>query len=102
MATVEMKFTKGALEDAAHLGGQATRYRDPRFPNLHLEVGAWSKPWRFRKIWRGQNFTEALGNWPQTGWIRAAQEAAVRSDGIEEKGVLIKDAGPRNAPEITL
>jgi hypothetical protein len=36
------------------------------------------------------------------GWIEASQEAAVRSDGIEEKGVLIKDAGPRDAPEITL
>ena len=34
--------------------------------------------------------------------VDAAQEAAVRSDGIEEKGVLIKDAGPRNAPEINL
>lgn len=102
MATAEMKFTKGALDDAAHQGGQATRYRDPRFPNLYLEVGARSKTWRFRKFWKGQNFTEALGNWPQMGWIEAAQEAAVRSDGIEEKGVLIKDAGPRNAPEITL
>ena len=92
MATTEMKFTKGALDDAAHQGGQATRYRDPRFPNLYLEVGARSKTWRFRKFWKSQNFTEALGNWPQMGWIEAAQEAAVRSDGIEEKGVLIKDA----------
>ena len=102
MATAEMKFTKGALDDAAHLGGQATRYRAPRFPNLYLEVGARSKTWRFRKFWKGQNFTEAMGNWPQMGWIEASQEAAVRSDGIEEKGVLIKDAGPRDAPEITL
>lgn len=34
--------------------------------------------------------------------IEAAQEAVVRSDGIEEKGVMIKDAGSRDAPEITL
>lgn len=60
MATAEMKFTKGAPDDAAHTGGQATRYRDPRFPNLYLEVGARSKTWRFRKFWKGQNFTEAL------------------------------------------
>lgn len=102
MATAEMRFTEGALDKAAHLGGPATRFRDPRYPNLYLEVGARSKTWRFRKFWKGQNFTEALGNWPQMGWIEAAQEAAVRSDGIEEKGVLIKNAGPRNAPEITL
>ena len=102
MATAEMKFTKGALDDAAHTGGQATRYRDPRYPNLYLEVGARSKTWRFRKFWKGQNFTETLGTWPQMTVIEAAQEAAVRSDGIEEKGVLIKDAGPRNAPHITL
>lgn len=102
MATAEMKFTKGALDDAAHTGGQATRYRDPRYPNLYLEVGARSKTWRFRKFWKGQNFTETLGTWPQMSVVEAAQEAAVRSDGIEEKGVLIKDAGPRNAPEINL
>lgn len=102
MATAEIKFTEGALDKAPHLGGPATRYRDPRYPNLYLEVGARSKTWRFRKFWKGQNFTEALGNWPQMGWIEAAQEAAVRSNGIEEKGVLIKAAGPRNAPEITL
>lgn len=102
MATAEMKFTKGALDEAAHIGGQATRYRDPRFPNLYLEVGARSKTWRIRKFWKGQNFTETLGTWPQMTVIEAAQEAAVRSEGIEEKGVLIKDAGSRNAPEITL
>lgn len=102
MATAEMKFTKGALDDAAHTGGQATRYRDPRNPNLYLEVRARPKTWRFRKFWKGQNFTETLGTWPQMSVVEAAQEAAVRSDGIEEKGVLIKNAGPRNAPEITL
>jgi hypothetical protein len=77
MATAEMKFTKGALDDAAHTGGQATRYRDPRYPNLYLEVGARSKTWRFRKFWKGQNFTETLGTWPQMSVVEAAQEAAV-------------------------
>ncbi|GLS85567.1 hypothetical protein GCM10010873_05400 [Cypionkella aquatica] len=36
------------------------------------------------------------------GWIEAAEEAAARSDGIKENCVLIKDAGPRKAPEIRL
>ena len=82
MATAEIKFTKGALDVAEHLGGAATRYRDPRYPCLYLEVGARSKTWRFRKFWKGQNFTETLGTWPQMSAVEASQEAAVRSDGI--------------------
>ena len=82
MATAEIKFTKGALDDAEHLGGAATRYRDPRYPCLYLEVGARSKTWRFRKFWKDQNFTETLGTWPQMSAVEASQEAAVRSDGI--------------------
>lgn len=89
MATAEMKFTKGALDEAAHTGGQTTRYRDPRSPNLCLEAGARSKTWRFRKFWKGQNVTETLGTCQQMTVIEAAQEAAVRSDGIEENGALI-------------
>jgi integrase len=102
MATAEIKFTKGALDDAPHLGGQATRYRDARYPNLYLEVGARSKTWRFRKFWKGQNFTETLGTWPQMSIVEASQKAAAHSDGIEEKGVLVKDKGARIAGEITL
>lgn len=102
MATAEIKFTKGALDDAPHLGGQATRYRDARYPNLYLEVGARSKTWRFRKFWKGQNFTETLGTWPQMSVVEASQKAAEHSDGIEEKGVLVKQAGARIAGEITL
>ena len=102
MATAEMKFTKGALDDAAHLGGQATRYRDPRYPNLYLEVGARSKTWRFRKFWKGQNFTETLGTWPQMGVIEAAQTAAEFNTKIEDTGVLVRTDAQRNAPEITL
>ena len=45
MATLEMTFTKGALDKAAHAGGATTRYRDARYPNLYLEVGARSKTW---------------------------------------------------------
>lgn len=30
MATLEMSFSKGALDKAAHTGGAATRYRDAR------------------------------------------------------------------------
>lgn len=102
MATAEMKFTKGALDDATHLGGQATRYRDPRYPNLYLEVGARSKTWRFRKFWKGQNFTETLGTWPQMGVIEAAQTAAEFNTKIEDTGVLVRTDAPRNAPEVTL
>lgn len=102
MATAEMKFTKGALDDAAHLGGQATRYRDARYPNLYLEVGARSKTWRFRKFWKGQNFTETLGTWPQMGVIEAAQTAAEFNSRVEETGVIVRTDAPRNAPEITL
>lgn len=76
MATLEMTFTKGALDKAAHAGGAATRYRDSRYPNLYLEVGARSKTWRFRKFWKGQNFTETLGTWPAMTVIEAAQTAA--------------------------
>lgn len=102
MATAEMKFTKGALDDATHLGGQATRYRDPRYPNLYLEVGSRSKTWRFRKFWKGQNFTETLGTWPQMGVIEAAQTAAEFNTKIEDTGVLVRTDAPRNAPEVTL
>jgi integrase len=102
MATAEMKFTKGALDDAAHLSGQATRYRDARYPNPYLEVGARSKTWRFRKFWKGQNFTETLGTWPQMGVIEAAQTAAEFNARVEETGVIVRTDAPRNAPEITL
>lgn len=61
VATAEKKVTKGALDEAAHVGRQASRHRNPRYPNLYLEVGARSKTWRFRKFWKGQNFTETLG-----------------------------------------
>lgn len=49
MATKTLKFTQGALDATTHDGGQATRYRDARYPNLYLEVGARSKTWRYRK-----------------------------------------------------
>ncbi len=102
MATLEMTFTKGALDKATHTGGAATRYRDARYPNLYLEIGARSKTWRFRKFWKGQNFTETLGTWPQMGVIEAAQTAAEINGQIEEKGVVVKDDQPRHAGEITL
>lgn len=102
MATLEMTFTKGALDKAAHTGGAATRYRDSRYPNLYLEVGARSKTWRFRKFWKGQNFTETLGTWPQMTVIEAAQTAAEFNTRIEEAGVIVRNDAPRNAPEITL
>jgi hypothetical protein len=76
---------------ATHTGGAATRYRDARYPNLYLEIGARSKTWRFRKFWKGQNFTETLGTWPQMGVIEAAQTAAEINGQIEEKGVVVKD-----------
>ena len=43
MATLETTFTKGALDKAAHKGGATTRYRDARYSNLYLEVGARSQ-----------------------------------------------------------
>lgn len=102
MATLEMTFTKGTLDKTAHQGGQATRYRDARYPNLYLEVGARSKTWRFRKFWKGQNFTETLGTWPQMGVIEAAQTAAEFNTRVEETGIVVRTDAPRNAPEITL
>lgn len=102
MATKELTFTKASLDKAGHEGGQATRYRDPRYPCLYLEVGARSKTWRFRKFWKGQNFTETLGTWPQMTVVEAAQDAAARSEGIEEKGVLVKEVAARPDGEITL
>lgn len=102
MATQEMTFTKGALDKTTHFGGAATRYRDARYPNLYLEVGARSKTWRFRKHWKGQNFTETLGTWPQMTVIEAAQTAAETNGQIEDKGVMVKDTRPRGAGEITL
>lgn len=101
-ATLEMTFTKGALDKAAHAGGAATRYRDSRYPNLYLEVGARSKTWRFRKFWKGQNFTETPGTWPAMTVIEAAQTAAEFNTRIEEAGVIVRNDVPRNAPEITL
>lgn len=53
MATLELSFTKGALDKAVHTGGAATRYRDTRYPNLYIEVGARSTTWRYRKILEG-------------------------------------------------
>ncbi|MEZ5773124.1 MAG: Arm DNA-binding domain-containing protein, partial [Defluviimonas denitrificans] len=102
MATQEMTFTKGALDKTAHAGGAATRYRDARYPNLYLEVGARSKTWRYRKFWKGQNFTETLGTWPQMTVIEAAQTAAEINTQVEDAGVVTKDARPRGAGEITL
>ena len=102
MATKELKFTKDAIDKASHDGGAATRYRDARYPNLCLEVGARSKVWRFRKFWKGQKFTETLGEWPKMGVIEAAQTAAEINGQIEEKGVVVKDDKPRGAGEITL
>lgn len=102
MATLEMTFTKASLDKAAHAGGAATRYRDARYPNLYLEVGARSKTWRFRKFWKGQNFTETLGTWPQMSVVEAAQTAAETNGQIEEKGVIVKGDQPRGAGEITL
>lgn len=102
MATAEIKFTKGAPDKAAHTGGAASRYRNPAFPNLYLEVGARSKMWRFRKFWKGQNFTETLGTWPQMSVVEASQKAARINGQIEEKGVILKDDQPRGAGEITL
>jgi integrase len=97
-----MTFTKGALDKTVHAGGAATRYRDARYPNLYLEVGARSKTWRFRKFWKGQNFTETLGTWPQMTVIEAAQTAAEINTQVEDAGVVTKDARPRGAGEITL
>ncbi|MDP4034051.1 MAG: Arm DNA-binding domain-containing protein [Pseudorhodobacter sp.] len=102
MATQEMTFTKGALDKATHTGGAASRYRDARYPNLYLEVGPRSKTWRYRKFWKGQNFTETLGTWPQTGVIEAAQTAAEINQRVEETGITRHDDRRRNAPEITL
>ena len=86
MATPELTFTKGAFDKATHTGGQATLYRDARYPNLYLEVGTQSKTWRFRKFWKGQNFTETLGTWPHMGVIAAAQTAAEFNTRVEETG----------------
>ena len=102
MATQEMSFTKGALDKAAHTGGSATRYRDARYPNLYLEVGTRSKTWRYRKFWKGQNFTETLGTWPNMGVIEAAQTAAEINQRVEQTGITRHDDRRRNAPEITL
>lgn len=102
MATTEIKFTKDALDKASHAGGAATRYRNPAYPNLYLEVGARSKTWRFRKFWKGQNFTETLGTWPQMSVVEAAQTAGEINGQIEEKGVVVKNDQPRGSAEITL
>lgn len=102
MATKEIRFTQGALDGATHDGGQATRYRDARYPNLYLEVGARSKTWRYRKFWKGRNFTETLGTWPAMTVIEAAQSAAERDAKVEQHGVLVPDAKPRGSGEITL
>ena len=102
MATLETTFTKGVLDKVAHQGGAATRYRDARYPNLYMEVGARSKTWRFRKFWKGRNFTETLGTWPQMTVIEAAQTAAEINTRVEDTGVTRHDDRPRNAPEVTL
>lgn len=102
MATQEMVFNKGALDKAAHQGGGATRYRDARYPNLYLEVGVRSKTWRYRKFYKGRNFTETLGTWPQMTVIEAAQAAAEINTQVEEAGIVVKDKRPRGADEITL
>jgi len=102
MATQEMVFNKGALDKAAHQGGAATRYRDARYPNLYLEVGVRSKTWRYRKFYKGRNFTETLGTWPQMTVIEAAQTAAEINIQIEEAGIVVKDKRTRGADEITL
>lgn len=102
MATQEMVFNKGALDKAAHQGGAATRYRDTRYPNLYLEVGVRSKTWRYRKFYKGRNFTETLGTWPQMTVIEAAQTAAEINIQIEEAGIVVKDKRTRGADEITL
>ena len=51
MATKELKFTKEALDKASHVGGAATCWRDARYHNLYLDVGARSKIRRYRKFW---------------------------------------------------
>lgn len=102
MATQEMTFTKGALDKAAHKGGAATRYRGARYPNLYLEVGARSKRWRYRKFFKGRNFTETLGTWPQMTVIEAAQTAAEINTQVEDAGIIVKDKRPRGADEVTL
>lgn len=102
MATQEMVFNKGALDKAAHQGGAATRYRDARYPNLYLEVGVRSKTWRYRKFYKGRNFTETLGTWPQMTIVEAAQKAAEINTQVEEAGIVVKDKRPRGADEITL
>lgn len=102
MATQEMSFTKGALDKAAHAGGAAMRYRDARYPNLYLEVGTRSKTWRYRKFWKGRNFTETLGTWPQMSVIEAAQTAAEINTQVEDAGIIAKDKRPRGANEVTL
>ena len=102
MATKELKFTKEALDKASHVGGAATRWRDARYPNLYLDVGARSKIRRFRKFWKGQNFTETRGGLPKTGVIEAAQTAAEIMGQIAEKGVFVQDDKLRGAGEIIL
>lgn len=99
MATEEIKFKQGTLDDTKHLGGAATRYRDPRYPNLYLEVGARSKTWRFRKFWKGQNFTETLGSWPQMSVVAASQAAEKLSNGVESSGIITKQ---RSSSDLTL
>ena len=102
MAPQEMSFTKGALDKAAQKGGAVTRYRDARYPNLYLEVGARSKTWRYRKFFKGRNFTETLGTWPQMTLIEAAQTAAEINTQVEDAGIIVKDKRPRGADEVTL
>ncbi|MEL7468537.1 MAG: tyrosine-type recombinase/integrase [Pseudomonadota bacterium] len=101
MATVETTFTKGALDKAAHAGGAATRYRDARFPNLYLEVGARSKTWRYRKFFKGQNHTHTLGTWPQMSVVEASQTAIEINEQIEVAGIVVGDR-KRGEGEITL
>ena len=102
MAKQEMTFTKGALDEAAHEGGQATRYRNARYPNRYLEVGTRSTTLSYRKFWKGQNLTETLGSWPNMGVIEAAQTAAEINQCVEETGITRHDDRRRNAPEIML
>jgi hypothetical protein len=101
MATQEMSFTKGALDKAAHAGGAATRYRDARYPNLYLEVGTRSKTWRYRKFWKGRNFTETLGTWPQMTVIEAAQTAAEINTQVEDAGMLHEQSVDHTAVQMT-
>lgn len=84
MATQTITFTKGTLDKLKHSGSGTDRYRDARFPNLYMEVGAKTKTWRFRKFQDGKNTVRTIGTWPLVDYLAAGREVGEQNEAVNE------------------